>query len=77
MTDDTRRAALALMKYGNYDESEDSLEWLRREAADVARAVERGESVVAVLEDTAFIDPGDPESIAAGYAVAHELGVHP
>lgn len=69
-----RAAAAALMRHGEYSEEEDSMEWLGREAVDVAAAVERGsDAVVAVLEDTAWWTPDD-ESDARARAVARELG---
>jgi hypothetical protein len=61
----------ALTATGHYAETEDSFEWLVREAVDVVAAIEsraghagRVAAVMAVLADTAFHDAADPVEAA-------------
>jgi hypothetical protein len=66
-----RLAMKALMSTGHYDETGDALEWLVREATDVAAAITgrvgyagQVAVVIALLTDTAFHDPTQPDQAA-------------
>jgi hypothetical protein len=72
-----RRVAEALMRHGNYDETPDSVVWLRMEADEVAWLMRDGfgaDEVVALLADTAWWDPTS-ETDERARAVAADLGV--
>jgi hypothetical protein len=70
VTATVRLAMFALTATGHYAETEDSFEWLVREAVDVVAAIEsrsgagRVAAVMAVLADTGFHDAADPVQAA-------------
>lgn len=70
-----QRVAMALMRHGEYDESPDSVEWLKVDTAAVAQAAEHGPAaVVAALIDTGFcFDPPDTDEYQRAAAVAREI----
>lgn len=72
-----QHVAEVLMRHGEYDESPDSVEWLKVDTTAVATAVGKGRgAVVAALIDTGFcFDPPDTDEYRRAVAIADELGI--